>query len=100
MTLQSINIRLSRQVYALEEAGLILPRASPGAKKAASVAASIVKDGGINPLDTGWLNGRKDSVGKDKEAELVAEMRRFVAEEVDKEKRDQSENVKDCMDLD
>lgn len=88
-------------MYALEEAGLILPRASPGARRAAAVATDIVKEGGINPLDTGWLNGRKDSVGKDKEAELIAETRRFVAEEAEKEQHDLEEsNQGSRMDFD
>lgn len=34
--------------------------------------------GAANPLDISWLNSRKDTVGKDKEAELWALARQFV----------------------
>lgn len=36
--------------------------------------------GAANPLDISWLNSRKDTVGKDKEAELWAAAREFVAD--------------------
>lgn len=70
-------MRLRRQVYALEEASILVPETSAlragdgaGAGGAAAVAA--------NPLDISWLNSRKDTVGKDKEAELWAAAREFV----------------------
>lgn len=34
--------------------------------------------GAANPLDISWLNSRKDTVGKDKEAELWAAARGFA----------------------
>ncbi|RAK74815.1 mediator of RNA polymerase II transcription subunit 11 [Aspergillus fijiensis CBS 313.89] len=80
--LSSIDVRLRRQVYALEEAGILAPETAAtatnprtgelaGAGAAAAAASS-------NPLDVSWLNSRKDTVGKDKEAELWAAAREFV----------------------
>ncbi|KAE8161444.1 mediator complex protein-domain-containing protein [Aspergillus tamarii] len=74
--LSSIDVRLRRQVYALEEASILAPDSSsrtgdlPGASGGTAAAA--------NPLDVSWLNSRKDTVGKDKEAELWAAARGFV----------------------
>ncbi|RHZ66332.1 mediator of RNA polymerase II transcription subunit 11 [Aspergillus thermomutatus] len=75
--LSSIDVRLRRQVYALEEAAILAPESAsrtgdlPGAGGGAATGAS-------NPLDVSWLNSRKDTVGKDKEAELWAAARQFV----------------------
>lgn len=79
--LSSIDVRLRRQVYALEEASVLAPESTPrtgdstGAGAGAMAAAG---SGASNPLDVSWLNSRKDSVGKDKEAELWAAARGFV----------------------
>ncbi|EEH34590.1 hypothetical protein PAAG_05639 [Paracoccidioides lutzii Pb01] len=84
--LSSIDVRLRRQVYALEEASIIKPDSAEtagGGGGATTFTAST--SGGINPLDTSWLNSRKDTVGKDKEAELWAEASMF-ATQLEKEK--------------
>ncbi|KAK2807512.1 hypothetical protein FQN50_005380 [Emmonsiellopsis sp. PD_5] len=70
--LSSIDVRLRRQVYALEEASIIKP------DSAETTGTGVATTGGVNPLDTSWLNSRKDTVGKDKEAELWAEARKFA----------------------
>ncbi|TKA73589.1 hypothetical protein B0A49_04946 [Cryomyces minteri] len=103
-TLQSLSARLRRQVYALEEAGMItaeaaavtsqsalqaaaaVAQATKGARGAANAqagvreepAASSVTNGGLGNLDVGWLNSRGDRVGKEKEAELFAEARKLA----------------------
>lgn len=41
-------------------------------------ATTQLSPGTVNPLETSWLNSRKDTVGKDKEAELWAEASRFM----------------------
>ncbi|EER29385.1 hypothetical protein CPC735_070670 [Coccidioides posadasii C735 delta SOWgp] len=69
--LSSIDVRLRRQVYALEEASIIRPETTTKTAEGSSTAA-------FNPLETSWLNTRKDSVGKDKEAELWAEAKDLV----------------------
>ncbi|KAG5289589.1 Med11 superfamily domain-containing protein [Histoplasma ohiense] len=84
--LSSIDVRLRRQVYALEEASIIQPESAEvtaggtTTTTAAAAAASATSSGGVNPLDTSWLNSRKDTVGKDKEAELWAEASNFATQ--------------------
>lgn len=73
-TLSALDVRLRRQVYALEESGII-PSGPVATKSAAELSAT-----GVNPLDVSWLNSRKDTVWKDKEAELWAEANRLASE--------------------
>jgi hypothetical protein len=85
--LSSIDVRLRRQVYALEEASLTTPdmatKGDTTGAGAGAVGAAGAGAGATNPLDISWLNSRKDTVGKDKEAELWAAARGFV-EQLDK----------------
>ncbi|KAJ6095109.1 hypothetical protein N7467_002622 [Penicillium canescens] len=74
--LSSIDVRLRRQVYALEEASALAPERDWG--KAARTDVSAGGSGAANPLDISRLNARKDTTGKDKEAELWAAARQFV----------------------
>ncbi|OOQ85914.1 hypothetical protein PEBR_23083 [Penicillium brasilianum] len=77
--LSSIDVRLRRQVYALEEASLSTPdMATKPGDAAGAGAVGAAGSGSGNPLDVSWLNSRKDTVGKDKEAELWAAARSFV----------------------
>lgn len=100
--IQSVSARLRRQVYALEEAGIIAaepevqaaappivaqPQLPPGRALRPGVAAAAtaaqnttepampITNGGLGNLDIGWLNSRRDVVGKMKEAELWREAR-------------------------
>ncbi|KAB8532584.1 hypothetical protein FH972_025529 [Carpinus fangiana] len=92
---QAISARLKRQIYALEEAAIIpatakdeetqqssVPqRAAPSANGLAVTAPTReqtnapITNGGLGKFDIGWLNSRRDDVGKQKEAELWAEAR-------------------------
>lgn len=81
--LSSIDVRLRRQLYALEEASLFRPDSAvkPGdvaGGGAGAVGAAGSVSGSTDPLDISWLNSRKDTVGKDKEAELWTAARSFV----------------------
>ncbi|MCJ1251807.1 hypothetical protein MMC30_009045 [Trapelia coarctata] len=97
--LSSIDVRLRRQVYALEEAGIVsadvlqeiqstlnvaaMPSAFAGPLTAAAgpqgnKEKSSVSGSGLGNLDVGWLNSRNDKVGKEMEAELWAEARELV----------------------
>ncbi|KAJ5156947.1 uncharacterized protein N7482_008047 [Penicillium canariense] len=82
--LSSIDVRLRRQVYALEEASLLAPETASRTGDATGTGAGGLGagtgsgSGAANPLDISWLNSRKDTVGKDKEAELWAAARGFV----------------------
>lgn len=75
--LSSIDVRLRRQVYALEEAALLAP---DSASRSSDVPGAAGAPGASSSLDISWLNSRKDTVGKDKEAELWSAARKFVEE--------------------
>ena len=98
--LSSLDVRLRRQIYALEEAQ-ILPKEASGKESHNSQASSLgipgmgstpniplskqaggskgaITGGGLGHLDIGWLNSRNDNVGKEKEAELWEEAYRIV----------------------
>ena len=78
-TLSSIEVRLRRQIYALEEAGLIAPGDQREAKRGRAVGGDEVSAGAGGPLDVSWLNARaKDTVGKNMERELWAKTRQLI----------------------
>ena len=98
--LSSIDVRLRRQVYALEEAEIIPAEAvkeqqtstlavpstfaalsntqNSSTAKQPAVGKNAQTGGGIGTLDVGWLNSRNDNVGKEMEAELWAKAEDFV----------------------
>lgn len=98
--LSAVDVRLRRQIYALEEAEIIPAEAPPkeqssslsvpsafaafGNAPAAPSAKQMVPTkavgggGGLGSLDVGWLNSRNDDVGKEMEAELWAEFEHFI----------------------
>ena len=98
--LSAVDVRLRRQIYALEEAEIIPAEAPPkeqpsslsipsafaafGNAPAASSAKQMIPTkavgggGGLGSLDVGWLNSRNDDVGKEMEAELWAEAEHFI----------------------
>jgi hypothetical protein len=71
-TLQSIDVGLHRQIYGLEEAGIIpaekaeKPKKDGKASTAAEPAGADVAS--MGKLDIGWLNSRSGRVGRDMEA--------------------------------
>lgn len=98
--LSSVDVRLRRQIYALEEAEIIPAEAAtkeqqtnltvlPGSAahpnvpnplttKQAAAGKSASTGGGLGALDVGWLNSRNDNVGKEMEAELWGKAKNFV----------------------
>lgn len=76
--LSSIDVRLRRQVYALEEAGVLTPDSASRSNDGPGAGGG----GTATSLDVSWLNSRKDTVGKDKEAELWDAAREFVERNV------------------
>ncbi|KAG9654534.1 hypothetical protein KCU77_g9185, partial [Aureobasidium melanogenum] len=106
--IQSIMARLRRQAYALEEAGIIAAEAPTLSTTGAATEASglarrgpagqaqrqpaedgdRITNGGLGNLDVGLLNSRGNSVGLDKEAELIAEAKQMVAEMLKEHQRD------------
>ncbi|ERF68542.1 hypothetical protein EPUS_04640 [Endocarpon pusillum Z07020] len=80
-TLSSIDVRLRRQVYALQEAGLIKEGDAKDAKRGGSAAAAALPGNGAGAgggLDVGWLNGGGDQVEKDMEREVWRRAREFL----------------------
>ncbi|PHH75394.1 hypothetical protein CDD80_2401 [Ophiocordyceps camponoti-rufipedis] len=79
-TLHSIDVRIKRQVLALEEAGIVdlsnAPRQGPNGTSKASLKPNGV--GTVGNLDVGWLNSRTWGVDRDMEAELWQEAREFL----------------------
>ncbi len=82
-TLRTVNVGIKRQIWGLEEAGII----SLGKKElntreeGGEVQASNARNGLLEPdgtgkiggLDVGWLNSRSNKVEKDMEADLWQE---------------------------
>ncbi|KEF50917.1 uncharacterized protein A1O9_13026 [Exophiala aquamarina CBS 119918] len=79
-TLSSIEVRLRRQVYALEEAELVKPGDEADARKGRKFGgdAGTSRVGG-GPLDPSWLNARaSDKVAEAMKQELLSRARDFV----------------------
>ncbi|KIX99425.1 uncharacterized protein Z520_05001 [Fonsecaea multimorphosa CBS 102226] len=79
-TLSSIEVRLRRQVYALEEADLIRPGDDRDARKGRAMGGdnNLTRVGG-GPLDPSWLNARaSESVEAGMKQELLAQAKEFV----------------------
>ncbi|KAF4556287.1 Hypothetical protein D9617_1g081630 [Elsinoe fawcettii] len=90
-TLQSVMARLRRQVYALEEAGIIaaeapvLASSAPQDRSRAPAGGKVQEEeklinGGLGGLDVAWLNSRVGKGGLEKEAEVLEEAKRLVEE--------------------
>lgn len=79
-TLRTVNVGMKRQIWGLEEAGIItLGKKEPSTREEGgevhashSRGASLEPDGNgkIGGLDVGWLNSRSNKVEKDMEADL------------------------------
>lgn len=97
---QSVVARLRRNVYGLEEAGIILaettaPRSEEAPKmegvgkalqagKPPKEEASKITNGGMGNLDVGWLNSKGNKVGAEKENELMEEARELLEDELNR----------------
>ncbi|KAL0259865.1 hypothetical protein SLS55_005605 [Diplodia seriata] len=88
---REISNNLSREIGALEEAGVIPAKAEKveqaqqqqqqGQQQREGGAGGVeVKNGGLGELDVGWLNARTRDVGVGKAGELVSEARRRLEE--------------------
>lgn len=96
-TLQSVDVRLRRQILGLEEANIIPADKAKSKNKskgptevvetrrpavpgnmAGNKVDDIVVEGGMGNLDVGFLNSRSGRVGRDMEAELWAKSRKFL----------------------
>lgn len=79
-TLSSIEVRLRRQVYALEEAELIKPGDEKDTRRGRLLGGDIAPTRiGGGALDPSWLNARaNDKVEEGMREELLVEARKFV----------------------
>lgn len=120
--ISSLDVRLRRQIYALEEAdvlpadtsskesqrNLAVPSGTSATAGGSNGAPSrltgsgkgAITGGGLGCLDLGWLNSRNDRVGKEMEAELWDHAQRFVQDlEGDKASKIHETNIRtegDC----
>ena len=91
--LDSVDKRLKRQIYGLEEAGIITLKTTeraagegrdggPGAPAATAITDRnhVEPDGvgKIGPLDVGWLNANSSTVERDKEIELWTRLKEHL----------------------
>lgn len=87
-TLHTIDVRMKRQVLALEEAGIVNltnpQRQEPNSQVKPSLRPNGV--GAVGNLDVGWLNSRGTRVERDMEAELWGKARGFLEKEGEKMK--------------
>lgn len=85
-TLHDIDVRMKRQIMALEEAGIInltsTTRQGPNATAQASLRPN--GQGTVGNLDVGWLNSRSTKVERDMEAELWGRAKKLLEKEGDK----------------
>ncbi|KAL7929813.1 mediator complex domain-containing protein [Trichoderma chlorosporum] len=79
-TLHSIDVRMKRQILALEEAGIVNLSTGPRQRHNASVKPSLKPNGmgAIGNLDVGWLNSRSTKVERDMELELWRSARELL----------------------
>lgn len=85
-TLHDIDVRMKRQIMALEEAGIVnlasTTRQGPNATAQASLRPN--GQGAVGNLDVGWLNSRSTKVERDMEAELWERAKKLLEKEGDK----------------
>ncbi|KAI2643400.1 mediator complex, subunit Med11 [Xylaria nigripes] len=87
-TLRTVNVGMKRQIWGLEEAGIIsLDKREPNTREeGGEVRISTARNtrlepdgnGKIGGLDVGWLNSRSNKVEKDMEADLWQEAEDFM----------------------
>lgn len=81
-TLHSVDVRLKRQIFGLEEAGILtLDETKPSHKEISSGGAQrpTLEPNGlgmVGNLDVGWLNSRSNQVEREMEAELWTKARK------------------------
>ncbi|KOS17320.1 hypothetical protein ESCO_006431 [Escovopsis weberi] len=90
-TLHNIDVRMKRQILALEEAGIVdlsnAQRQEPGAASRASLRPNGL--GTVGNLDVGWLNSRGTKVERDMELELWEKAKGLLEQELKTVKSDQ-----------
>lgn len=103
-TLRTVNVGMKRQIWGLEEAGIItLEKKEPAIREeGGEVQASSARrngllepdgNGRIGGIEVGWLNSRSNKVEKDMEADLWQEtgvmLRQFIERQQDPDRMQQ-----------
>lgn len=86
-TLHSVDVRMKRQIMALEETGIVDLSGAPKQDRGNTIGKASLKPNGmgnVGNLDVGWLNSRGSKVERDMEAELWTKAREFLQNEGDK----------------
>ncbi|KAL6854438.1 mediator complex domain-containing protein [Trichoderma novae-zelandiae] len=89
-TLHSIDVRMKRQILALEEAGIVNLSSGPRQGRNTTVKASLKPNGmgAIGNLDVGWLNSRSTKVERDMELELWRRAQELLEKDADNTKKE------------
>ncbi|KAM6509192.1 hypothetical protein FSOLCH5_012185 [Fusarium solani] len=86
-TLHAIDVKMKRQIFALEEAGIVNlanpQRQEPNGPPKASLKPNGT--GAVGNLDVGWLNSRGTRVERDMESELWARAKEVLQKEAAKD---------------
>ncbi|KAI1852805.1 hypothetical protein JX265_003289 [Neoarthrinium moseri] len=79
-TLRSVNVRMKRQIWGLEEAGIIKSSDANAADTTDENGKTLEPDGNgkIGGMDVGWLNSRSNKVERDMESELWDQAEAFL----------------------
>ncbi|KAF4466671.1 Mediator complex subunit Med11 [Fusarium albosuccineum] len=87
-TLHSIDVKMKRQIFGLEEAGIINlanpQRQEPNGPPKASLKPNGM--GAVGNLDAGWLNSRGTRVERDMEAEIWSKAKDLLHKEGEQNK--------------
>lgn len=97
-TLHSVDVRIKRQVWGLEEAGIVSlgkedTEDEPSKTKTKPSALQPDGDGKIGGFDAGWLNSRSSKVERDMESELWEQAEAFLDKMFEKRRNDDSEGT-------
>ncbi|KAI1825586.1 mediator complex, subunit Med11 [Xylaria intraflava] len=106
-TLRTVNVGMKRQIWGLEEAGIIsLDKKEPNTREeGGEVRASTSRNtrlepdgnGKIGGLDVGWLNSRSNKVEKDMEADLWQEAEDLIGQLLSRQKNSPRQDVDSHM---
>ena len=79
-TLHEIDVKMKRQIFALEEAGIVSLTTAQRPEQGAAPKALLKPDGkgNVGNLNVGWLNSRGTRVERDMELELWAKAKEFL----------------------
>jgi hypothetical protein len=92
-TLHSVDVRTKRQIWGLEEAGIVTlakEEADEDTTKTKTKTSTSLRPDGfgkIGGFDAGWLNSRSSKVERDMELELWGQAQALLATLLEKEKK-------------